>query len=151
MDTGRKCNLKKKKGVGVILVYRMTVQAWKKKNANIFHIHTLPEAHLDPSLVLGISFHPASVLGPFEAKEARVFDGDLPSSSSPHCFQRNFSSLMCLPLSASCHPFFPLFISFCLPPVSLPEKASWPDGRRSVNAWRSHRGAFDGDNTVAFT
>lgn len=38
------------------------------------HIHALPAAQLDSSLVYGISFHPASVLGPFEAKEALVFD-----------------------------------------------------------------------------
>lgn len=95
------------------------------------HIYTRsePGAQLDSSLVKGVSFHPASVLGLFEAKEAHVFDGDLPSSSSTLSFHRNFSSLMCLPppLSTSCHPSFPRFFSPPAP-VFLPKVVFCPDG-----------------------
>lgn len=91
------------------------------------HIQTLPEALLDSSLVKGVSFHPASVLGLFEAKGARVFDGDLPSSSSLLSFHGNFCALMCLPppLSASCHPSCLYFFPHLHPKGSILSRWRW--------------------------
>lgn len=88
-------------------------------------IRSLPGAQLDSSLVEGVSFHPASVLGPFEAKEARVFDGDLPSSLiSPQLPQKLL--LFDVSSSSTLPPVIHLSSIFFFFP--LPKEVFCPDG-----------------------